>query len=317
MLIFAWSTWMLGALDVQAGYWDVFWPRLIQGFGLGFLFVPLTTISLSDVPIHELAGATGVYTLLRQLGGSFGIAILTTMLTHQTAVAWNVLSSEVTSTHGYSIGTLTQLVGTAVVDDRLRLPLPSLRDRLRAHDAARVSDSAAKAAGARTGARCRIAPSRRALLSFLPRERCDAQRLRDTGDRREGRRLFSFIALDESGIFVRLEEDAAFHESVERRTRESGRKRPRRRLRAARIDFNVVPAIISDVERILALEREPDRTVEPDEPEVLRRRRTGRNFVDAIFGVRRHIDVVLVIDRDAARVGVRRRRFRTGSICPA
>jgi DHA2 family multidrug resistance protein len=110
MLIFAWSTWMLGALDVQAGYWDVFWPRLIQGFGLGFLFVPLTTISLSDVPIHELAGATGVYTLLRQLGGSFGIAILTTMLTHQTAVAWNVLSSEVTSTHGYSIGTLTQLV---------------------------------------------------------------------------------------------------------------------------------------------------------------------------------------------------------------
>jgi MFS transporter, DHA2 family, multidrug resistance protein len=110
MLIFAWSTWLLGGLSVQAGYWDVFWPRLIQGFGLGFLFVPLTTISLSDVPIHELAGATGVYTLLRQLGGSFGIAILTTMLTHETAVAWNVLASGVTSTHGYSIGTLTQMV---------------------------------------------------------------------------------------------------------------------------------------------------------------------------------------------------------------
>ncbi|HEU5480511.1 MAG TPA: DHA2 family efflux MFS transporter permease subunit, partial [Candidatus Tumulicola sp.] len=110
MLIFAWSTWLLGGLSVQAGYWDVFWPRLIQGFGLGFLFVPLTTISLSDVPIHELAGATGVYTLLRQLGGSFGIAILTTMLTHETAVAWNVLASGVTSTHGYPIGTLTQLV---------------------------------------------------------------------------------------------------------------------------------------------------------------------------------------------------------------
>jgi DHA2 family multidrug resistance protein len=110
MLIFAWSTWLLGGLNVQAGYWDVFWPRLIQGFGLGFLFVPLTTISLGDVPIHELAGATGVYTLLRQLGGSFGIAILTTMLTHQSAVAWSVLASSVTSTHGYSVGTLTQIV---------------------------------------------------------------------------------------------------------------------------------------------------------------------------------------------------------------
>ncbi len=110
MLTFAWSTWLLGGLTVQAGYWEVFWPRLIQGFGLGFLFVPLTTIALGDVPIHELAGATGVFTLLRQLGGSFGIAILTTMLTHQTAVAWNVLASGVTQTHGYSLPALTGMV---------------------------------------------------------------------------------------------------------------------------------------------------------------------------------------------------------------
>jgi DHA2 family multidrug resistance protein len=110
MLIFAWSTWLLGGLTVQAGYWEVFWPRLIQGFGLGLLFVPLTTVSLNDVPIHELAGATGVFTLLRQLGGSFGIAVLTTMLVHQTAVAWNVLASGVTNTHGYPVGTLTFLV---------------------------------------------------------------------------------------------------------------------------------------------------------------------------------------------------------------
>ncbi len=110
MALFAWSCWMLGDLNVTAGYWDVFWPRLIQGFALGFLFVPLTTISLGDVPIHKLAGATGVYTLLRQLGGSFGIAILTTLLTHESAVAWNVLAAGVTQTHGYSVGALTQMV---------------------------------------------------------------------------------------------------------------------------------------------------------------------------------------------------------------
>lgn len=110
-LLFAWSTWLLGGLTVQAGYWDVFWPRLIQGFALGFMFVPLTTISLGDVPVPDLAGATGVFTLLRQLGGSLGIAILTTMLTHETAIAWNVLASGVTQTHGYSLGQLTQIVG--------------------------------------------------------------------------------------------------------------------------------------------------------------------------------------------------------------
>lgn len=109
-LLFAWSTWLLGNLTVQAGYWDVFWPRLVQGFALGFLFVPLTTISLSDVPVPEMAGATGVFTLLRQLGGSLGIAILTTLLTHQTAIAWNALAGGVTQTHGYSVGQLTQMV---------------------------------------------------------------------------------------------------------------------------------------------------------------------------------------------------------------
>ncbi len=109
-LLFAWSTWLLGGLTTQAGYWDVFWPRLVQGFALGFLFVPLTTISLSDVPVPELANATGVFTLLRQLGGSLGIAILTTMLTHQTAIAWNELASGVTATHGYPVQMLTGMV---------------------------------------------------------------------------------------------------------------------------------------------------------------------------------------------------------------
>ncbi len=110
MLLFAYSCWWLGSLNTQAGYWDVFWPRLIQGFGLGFLFVPLSTVTLNDVPVGELAGATGVNTLIRQLGGSFGIAILTTLLTHETAIAWNVLASGVTQTHGYSVSTLTNMV---------------------------------------------------------------------------------------------------------------------------------------------------------------------------------------------------------------
>ncbi len=110
MFIFAASTWMLGGLTRDAGYLNVFWPRVVQGVALGFLCVPLTTMSLGDVPLAEMAGATGVYTLIRQLGGSFGIAILTTLLTHESAVAWNVLASGITQTHGYSIGVLTQLV---------------------------------------------------------------------------------------------------------------------------------------------------------------------------------------------------------------
>jgi len=110
MLVFGASTWWLGGLNQQAGYWDVFWPRALQGFALGFLFVPLTTVMLGAVPRSELAGATGVSTLLRQLGGSFGIAILTTLLARHTAMAWSDLAAGVTRSYGYSVGTLTQIV---------------------------------------------------------------------------------------------------------------------------------------------------------------------------------------------------------------
>jgi DHA2 family multidrug resistance protein len=110
MIVFGYSTWLMGGLNTQAGYWDVFWPRAIQGFALGFIFVPLTTVTLNDIPIPEMAGATGVYTLVRQLGGSLGIAILTTLLTHQTAVAWNILAGGVTQTHGYPVQLLASLV---------------------------------------------------------------------------------------------------------------------------------------------------------------------------------------------------------------
>ncbi|MFN2448998.1 MAG: MDR family MFS transporter [Candidatus Baltobacteraceae bacterium] len=113
MLVFGWATWMMGGLNETAGYWDVFWPRLVQGFGLGFLFVPLSTVMLGAVPRAELAGATGVSTLLRQIGGSFGIAILTTLLAREAAIAQNNLAGGVTQTHGYSIATLNGLVATS------------------------------------------------------------------------------------------------------------------------------------------------------------------------------------------------------------
>ncbi len=116
-LLFAWSCWALGGLSEVAGYWDVFWPRLVQGAGLGLLFVPVTTVMLSEVPNRELASATGVSMLVRQLGGSLGIAILTTLLARETAVAWSALAGGVTHSYGQSVGTLTSMValGSTVI----------------------------------------------------------------------------------------------------------------------------------------------------------------------------------------------------------
>ena len=96
MGLFALSCWWLGGINQYAGFWDVFWPRAVQGFALGFLFVPMTTATLAGVPREKMANATGIYTLVRQLGGSLGIAILQLLQTRYQDNAYAGLASGVT-----------------------------------------------------------------------------------------------------------------------------------------------------------------------------------------------------------------------------
>jgi DHA2 family multidrug resistance protein len=97
LVLFAVGCWLMGGLNGQAAFVDTLLPRMTQGFALGFLFVPLTTLTLSDVPREKMSGATGVYTLIRQLGGSLGIAILQVYETRREDSAYATLAQGVTS----------------------------------------------------------------------------------------------------------------------------------------------------------------------------------------------------------------------------
>ncbi|MBZ5496701.1 MAG: DHA2 family efflux MFS transporter permease subunit [Acidobacteriia bacterium] len=70
----------LGSVNLSAGYWSFFWPQFIQGVSLALLFVPLTTVTMSPIPKEEMGNATSIFNLMRNLGGSFGIATGTTIL---------------------------------------------------------------------------------------------------------------------------------------------------------------------------------------------------------------------------------------------
>ncbi|GAC1408068.1 MAG: MDR family MFS transporter [Candidatus Velthaea sp.] len=94
--LFAVGAWMMGGLNADAGLGDIFWPRVLQGFALGFLFVPLTTATLADVPRARMSNATGLYTLLRQLGGGLGIAILQLIEVRKEDSAYAALAAGVT-----------------------------------------------------------------------------------------------------------------------------------------------------------------------------------------------------------------------------
>jgi DHA2 family multidrug resistance protein len=85
----------LSLLNLQAGYWDIFWPQLVQGGGMALLFVPLTTIAMDAIPRERMGYATSLFSLMRNIGGSIGIAMTGTMLARQQQVHVNVLGSHV------------------------------------------------------------------------------------------------------------------------------------------------------------------------------------------------------------------------------
>jgi MFS transporter, DHA2 family, multidrug resistance protein len=85
----------LGQLNLNAGYWDIFWPQFFQGLSLSALFVPLTTISMDPIPRERMGNATSLFNLMRNLGGSVGIAVTGTMLSRNTQAYVNVYGANV------------------------------------------------------------------------------------------------------------------------------------------------------------------------------------------------------------------------------
>lgn len=86
LLVSAISINFMSRFNLQAGFWELSWPRVILGFGMGMFFVPLTTATFAHIPKPQMGNATGIYNLLRNLGGSFGVAFATTILTQRAQV---------------------------------------------------------------------------------------------------------------------------------------------------------------------------------------------------------------------------------------
>jgi DHA2 family multidrug resistance protein len=91
----AYAMYLMATLTLEASYWHIMWPRFIQGLGIGFSFVPLSTVALSAVPMRELGHASGLFNFIRTIGGSIGIATVATLLergaqTHQARLAAHV-----------------------------------------------------------------------------------------------------------------------------------------------------------------------------------------------------------------------------------
>ncbi len=94
-LIFAAAAWQLSQITGESGARDFFWPLVGRGIGLGMMFVPLTTITLAQLTPQELPQGVGLYSFFRQLGGSFGIAAIATLVARYTTQFRAVLGEHV------------------------------------------------------------------------------------------------------------------------------------------------------------------------------------------------------------------------------
>ncbi|MDB4966384.1 MAG: Drug resistance transporter EmrB/QacA subfamily [Myxococcales bacterium] len=97
IICFAISTWQMSHYTLATTQRGVVWALLIQGVGFSLLFVPLTTVALSSIPRHRLADATGLNSLVRQIGGSIGLAAFATLMTRYQVQIKSAVASNITS----------------------------------------------------------------------------------------------------------------------------------------------------------------------------------------------------------------------------
>jgi len=84
LAVAAYSIYLMSQFNLLADFYTIIWPRVVMGAGIGFHFIALTMLTLSTIRKEEMGNATGIFNLLRILGGSFGVAIATTLLARRT-----------------------------------------------------------------------------------------------------------------------------------------------------------------------------------------------------------------------------------------
>jgi DHA2 family multidrug resistance protein len=94
--ILAVSTYYLADINLTITVRSIAWPQVFSGFALGIVFVPLTVLATGTLTNQQIGNATGIYNLMRNVGGSFGIATVTTMLARGTQAHQAAMVSHLT-----------------------------------------------------------------------------------------------------------------------------------------------------------------------------------------------------------------------------
>jgi DHA2 family multidrug resistance protein len=94
--LLATSSFWLSHINMEIGIGNIIWPSVLNGIAISFIFVPLTTTTMGYLQQTQIGNATGLYNLMRNLGGSFGIAFVTTIIARRSQMHQALMVGHVT-----------------------------------------------------------------------------------------------------------------------------------------------------------------------------------------------------------------------------
>jgi len=97
LVLTATSNFQTGALNLNADFWQLAWPGVIGGLGMGLVFVPMSTLAFDRIGPDRQDEASGLYGVTRQLGSSIGIAVVGALLVRSISSDTALLSEHVTA----------------------------------------------------------------------------------------------------------------------------------------------------------------------------------------------------------------------------
>jgi DHA2 family multidrug resistance protein len=96
LCLFATSFFGMSHFDLQMDSFSMIWTGVVQGLGMGFIFLPMTTLAFATLPAHLRGDGTGVFTLMRNLGNAAGISIMEAVFVRNTQVVHARLTETLT-----------------------------------------------------------------------------------------------------------------------------------------------------------------------------------------------------------------------------
>jgi DHA2 family multidrug resistance protein len=128
-VVFALVLWMRAQFDTQTDFWHILVPTLIQGAAMAFFFIPLTTITLSDLPPERIPAAAGLSNFVRIMAGAMGVSISTTLWDSRASLHHAHLTEGLVEGQGVFAQTLQQLQGLGLSREQALAQVSRLIDQ--------------------------------------------------------------------------------------------------------------------------------------------------------------------------------------------